>query len=46
MAIGELTAKEVKQAAFLISSRPRKALNFLSPSEFLSGKRVSVIVKI
>jgi IS30 family transposase len=46
MAIGELTAKEVKQAEFLINSRPRKALNFLSPSEFLNGKRVSVIVTI
>ncbi|WP_375319992.1 IS30 family transposase [Aliivibrio logei] len=46
MAIGELAAKEIKQAEFLINSRPRKALNFLSPSEFLNGKRVSVIVTI
>ncbi|RYU45747.1 IS30 family transposase, partial [Aliivibrio finisterrensis] len=41
-----LAAKEIKQAEFLINSRPRKALNFLSPSEFLNGKRVSVIVTI
>ncbi len=46
MAIGELAAKEIKQAEFLINSRPRKALNFLSPSEFLNGKCVSVIVTI
>ncbi|MGF1807856.1 IS30 family transposase, partial [Aliivibrio sifiae] len=46
MAIGELAAKEIKQAEFLINSRPRKALNFLSPSEYLNGKRVSVIVTI
>ncbi|WP_283107143.1 hypothetical protein [Shewanella surugensis] len=30
----------------LINMRPRKALNFLSPYEFLTGKRVSLIAEI
>jgi transposase, IS30 family len=46
MAIGSLADKEIKQAEFLINIRPRKALNYRSPYEFLTGKRVSLIAEI
>ena len=46
MAIGSLSHKIIKQAEFLINMRPRKALDYLSPYEFLTNKRVSLIVAI
>lgn len=46
MAIGSLPEKEIKQAEFLINMRPRKALNYLSPYEYLTGKRVSLMTAI
>ena len=46
MSIGSLSKKEIKQAEILINSRPRKALNYLSPYEFLTGQRVSFIAEI
>ena len=46
MKIGGLSKKEIERAAFLISIRPRKTLNYLNPIEFLAGERVSLIVGI
>ena len=46
MAIGKLAKKEIEDAQFLINMRPRKLLNYLSPYEFLTGKRVSLIAEI
>ena len=44
MKIAGLTKKEIEQAQLLINIRPRKALGYLNPLEFLTGKRVSLIV--
>ena len=46
MKIGELSKKEIDETQTLINMRPRKALNYLSPIEFLSGKRVSLMLAI
>ncbi|MEW5011623.1 MAG: IS30 family transposase [Cycloclasticus sp.] len=46
MRIGSLSKKVIAAAQLSINMRPRKTLNYLSPLEFLSGKRVSVIVGI
>jgi IS30 family transposase len=46
MAIGGLSIKEIAAAQLSINMRPRKALNYVSPIEFLSGRRVSLIVGI
>ena len=46
MAIGNISQNMIEQAEFLINMRPRKSLNFLSPYEFLTDKRVSLIVEI
>jgi len=46
MKIGSLPKKEIEDAQTLINMRPRKALNYLSPIEFLSGKRVSLMLAI
>ena len=46
MKIGSLNEQEITNAKFLINTRPRKALNFLSPYEFLTGKRVSLLAEI
>jgi len=46
MKIGKLSKKEIDDAQTLINMRPRKALNYLSPIEFLSGKRVSLMLAI
>ena len=46
MAIGSVCEQEIKNAEFSINTRPRKALNYLSPYEFLTGKRVSLITEI
>ncbi|MCL1126163.1 IS30 family transposase, partial [Shewanella surugensis] len=46
MKIGSLNEQEIANAEFLINMRSRKALNFLSPYEFLTGKRVSLIAEI
>jgi len=46
MAIKSLPKKEIEQAQLLINMRPRKALNYFSLIEFLTGKRVSLIAAI
>ena len=46
MKIAELSKKEIERAVFLINIRPRKALDYLNPIEFLAGERVSLIVGI
>lgn len=46
MAIGSLDEQRIQEACFLINSRPRKALNYLGPLEFLAGKRVSLMMEI
>ena len=46
MAIGSLPKKEIERAQLLINIRPRKTLNYLSPYEVLTGKRVSLIAEI
>jgi IS30 family transposase len=37
---------EIEQAQLMINIRLRKTLNYLSPNEFITGKRVSLIVGI
>ncbi|MEY8198845.1 MAG: IS30 family transposase, partial [Colwellia sp.] len=44
--IGSLSKKVISAAQLSINMRPRKTLDYLSPLEFLSGKRVSVIMGI
>ncbi len=44
--IGALSKQQVAQVQFTINMRPRKALNYLSPYEFLAGKRVSLMLCI
>ena len=46
MKMGQLSKKEIEAAELSINMRPRKALNYLSPLEFLTGQRVSLIVGI
>jgi transposase, IS30 family len=46
MAIGSLPKKEIELAQLLINIRPRKTLNYLSPYEVLTGKRVSLIAEM
>jgi len=46
MAIGSLPKKEIERAQLLINIRPRKTLNYLSPYEVLTSKRVSLITEI
>jgi len=46
MEIGAVTAQRLAEVQLLINSRPRKALNYLSPLEILAGKRVSFMKKI
>lgn len=46
MKIGKLSKKEIEAAELSINMRPRKTLNYLSPLEFLTGQRVSLIVEI
>ena len=46
MTIGSVCEQEIKNAEFSINTRPRKALDYLSPYEFLTGKRVSLITEI
>ncbi len=46
MKIGSLPKKVIEAARLSINMRPRKTLDYLSPLEFLSGKRVSVIMGI
>lgn len=45
-ALGPLKVKEIKRAELLINARPRKALNYLNPLEFLAGRRVSLMLGI
>jgi IS30 family transposase len=46
MAIAGLPKKEIESAQLSINIRPRKALNYLNPLEFLTSKRVSLIMGI
>jgi IS30 family transposase len=46
MAIAGVPKIEIEQAQFIINIRPRKTLNYLSPYEFITGKRVSLIAGI
>ena len=46
MAIAGVPEIEIEQAQFMINIRPRKTLNYLSPYEFITGKRVSLIAGI
>jgi IS30 family transposase len=44
MKIAGLSKKEIEQVQLLINIRPRKAIGYLNPLEFLTGQRVSLIV--
>jgi IS30 family transposase len=46
VAIASLSSQKIKDAIFRINIRPRKALNYLSPIEFLLEKRVSLMLSI
>ena len=46
MKIGSLSRHKIDEAQFLINIRPRKALNYFNPIEFLSGKSVSLMLAI
>jgi IS30 family transposase len=46
MKIGALSKQQIEQVQFIINIRPRKALDYLSPYEFLAGKRVSLMLSI
>jgi len=46
MKISSVPEKEVQNVQLLLNTRPRKALKFLSPYEFLIGKRVSLIGEV
>jgi len=46
MKIGGLAKKDIEAAQRSINMRPRKALNYLNPLEFLAGTRVSLVVGI
>ena len=46
MNIGSVPEKEIQNVQLLLNTRPRKALKFLSPYEFLTGKSVSLIAEI
>ncbi|RLA18631.1 MAG: hypothetical protein DRQ61_12655 [Gammaproteobacteria bacterium] len=46
MKMGNLSKKEIEAAELSINMRPRKALNYLSSLEFLTGQRVSVMLGI
>ena len=46
VAIASLSSQKIKDAIFRINIRPRKALNYLSPIEFLLGKRVPLMLSI
>jgi IS30 family transposase len=46
MKIGALSKQQIEQVQFTINMRPRKALDYLSPYEFLAGKRVSLMLSI
>lgn len=46
MAIAALPAQVIRDAVFRINTRPRKTLNYLSPYELLTGKRVSLMLSI
>ena len=46
MKIAGLPEKDILNAQLLLNTRPRKALKFLSPYEFLTGKSVSLIAEI
>ena len=46
MKIAHLSNKSILNIQLLLNTRPRKALNFLSPYEFLTGKSVSLIAEI
>lgn len=44
MSIYSVTSRKIKEVQQAINARPRKALNYLNPIEFLTGQRVSLIM--
>lgn len=44
--ISKVSLKAIREAVFKINIRPRKALNYLSPYELLTGQRVSLMMTI
>jgi IS30 family transposase len=46
MALSQVSHGDVERTAFLINARPRKALEYLSPLEYLAGRRVSLMTVI
>lgn len=46
MALSQVSHDDIKRTAFLINARPRKALEYLSPLEYLAGRRVSLMARI
>lgn len=46
MVLGALPEEEIRQAEFLINMRPRKALNYQTPLEYLTGTSVSLMLEI
>ena len=46
MKISGLSKKSIQDVQLLLNTRPRKALKFLSPYEFLTGESVSLIAEI
>lgn len=46
MALGKLPEEEIDRAQFLINMRPRKALNYQTPLEYLADVGVSLMLRI
>ncbi len=46
MALSQVSHDDIERTAFLINARPRKALEYLSPLEYLAGRRVSLMMEI
>lgn len=46
MALSQVPHDDIERTAFLINARPRKALEYISPLEYLAGRRVSLMMAI
>ena len=46
MKIAKIDESDIEDAAFLINIRPRKTLGYLSPYEYISNRRVSLVTGI
>jgi len=46
MALSQVSHDDIERTAFMINARPRKALEYLSPLEYLAGRRVSLMAAI